>query len=92
MFAKLKFFVLLAFVAAATANPITKNLVVHEQRNGVPEGFVSKGSASTDEVLNLRIALVQGDMAGLENALYDVSTPGSALYGQHLTKEEVKDH
>lgn len=85
----MKFLLLASFVAAVSANPVFRNLVVHEQRQGVPDGFVTTGSAPSDQVLNLRIALVQSDMAGLEKALFDVSTPDSPLYGQHLTKEQV---
>lgn len=88
----LKFLLLASFVAIASgaASPAFRNLVLHEQRQGIPDGFVSKGAAPAEQTLNLRIALVQGDMAGLEKALFDVSTPGSELYGQHLTKEEVQ--
>lgn len=85
-----KFLVCAAFVAIASASPTFNDLVVHEQRNGPPSGFVSKGAARADKVLNLRIALVQRDMSGLEERLYDVSTPGSPHYGQHLSKEEVR--
>ncbi|KAI0769638.1 family S53 protease [Trametes elegans] len=63
---------------------------VHEAREDVPDGFVHSGSAPQDTVLNLRLALVQSDPAGLEKALLDVSTPSSDLYGQHLSKEEVE--
>ncbi|KAI0661205.1 family S53 protease [Cubamyces menziesii] len=63
---------------------------VHEAREDIPEGFVLSGAAPQDKVLSLRLALVQSDPAGLEKALMDVSTPSSALYGQHLTKEEVE--
>lgn len=64
-------------------------MVVHEKRQGVPNGFVTASVAPADQILNLRIALVQNDMPGLEKALFDVSTPDNPLYGQHLTKEEV---
>lgn len=36
-----------------------------------------------------RLALKQNNMDGLIEALYDVSTPSSAKYGQHLSKYEV---
>ena len=85
-----KFLLLTSFFAAVSADPVFRNLIVHEQRQGVPDGFVIKGSAPADKMLDLRIALVQSDMVGLEKALYDVSTPDSPLYGQHLTKEQVK--
>ncbi|TDL21549.1 family S53 protease-like protein [Rickenella mellea] len=79
-----------SLLSLARATPIFRNLVVHEARSDVPAGFVSSGPAPADRVLNLRIALAQSDPAGLEKALLDVSTPSSALYGQHLTQEEVE--
>ncbi|KAF8576677.1 family S53 protease-like protein [Ramaria rubella] len=84
------FLLVASFVTLVCANPLARNLVLHEQIDGAPEGFVLSGPASDATSLNLRIALVSNDMAGLENALYDVSTPSSALYGQHLSKEEVE--
>lgn len=70
-------------------SPAFNNLVLHEQRDGVPNGFVNSGPAPGDQTLKLRLGLVQSDMATLEQKLYAVSTPGSPEYGQHLTKEEV---
>ncbi|KAF8195013.1 family S53 protease-like protein [Pholiota molesta] len=84
------FYLLAAFVTAVVGSPAFRNLVVHEQRSDIPDGFVKSSPALGTNMLNLRIALTQSDMAGLEKALFDVSTPGSALYGQHLTKEEVE--
>ncbi|KAI0294269.1 family S53 protease [Multifurca ochricompacta] len=62
---------------------------LHERRDDVPDGFTSKGPAPGDQTLQLRIALVQNDIEGLQNKLLDVSTPSSAQYGQWLSKEEV---
>lgn len=84
------FYLLAAFVTAVAGSPAFRNMLVHEQRSEVPVGFVKGSAALPSSVLNLRIALKQNDMAGLEKALFDVSTPGSALYGQHLTKDEVR--
>ncbi|KAF8958727.1 family S53 protease-like protein [Flammula alnicola] len=84
------FLLLAAFVTAVAGSPAFRDLLVHEQRDAIPDGFVKAAAAPADNVLNLRIALTQSDPAGLEKALFDVSTPGSALYGQHLTKEEVE--
>lgn len=84
------FIYLVSVLTLAYAKPAPRNLVVvHERHETVPEGFVKNGAPPPTTNLNLRIALVSSDMAGLEKALYDVSTPSSALYGQHLTKEEV---
>jgi len=78
---------LLSLITVAVASPL--NLVLHEQIQAPPEGFVQSGPAAASKMLNLRINLASSDMAGLEKALFDVSTPDNALYGQHLTKEEV---
>ncbi|KAJ3986155.1 family S53 protease-like protein [Lentinula detonsa] len=41
-------------------------------------------------LMNLKIALTANNMPGLEQRFWDVSTPGNALYGQHLSFEETK--
>ncbi len=82
--------VIAALFALTAANPVARNMVVHEQRDAIPRGFVTKGIPAEDTQINLRIALVQNNITSLEKVLYDVSTPGSELYGQHLTKEEVR--
>ncbi|KAI8969572.1 peptidase S8/S53 domain-containing protein [Trametes punicea] len=70
--------------------PTTRAMHVLETRESPPPGFVRVGPASPNATLNLRVALVQNDIAGLQKALYDVSTPASPLYGQYLSKEEVE--
>ncbi|KAH9896504.1 family S53 protease [Cubamyces lactineus] len=82
-------FLLAGFAAAVCANPTARSMRVHETKAEVPPAFQLIGPAAPDTVLNLRIALVRGDLAGLEKVLMDVSTPSSPLYGQHLTKEEA---
>ncbi|EJD00679.1 family S53 protease [Fomitiporia mediterranea MF3/22] len=89
--AKFAYLVFASFVAAVSASPLFSSFVLHEQRTDIPDGFVKVGSAPADQVLNLRLALVNNYMNGLEEKLYAVSTPGSALYGQHLSKEEVEE-
>ncbi|THU80130.1 family S53 protease [Dendrothele bispora CBS 962.96] len=64
-------------------------MAVAEQRT-LPITFASAGKPDANTNLNLRIALTQQDMTGLEKALFDVSTPSSALYGQHLSLDQVK--
>ena len=63
-------------------------MVIHASKD-IPIGFAHQGAAPADQVIPLRIALKQTNIAGLEAKLYDVSTPGSANYGNHLSKEEV---
>ncbi|ETW82604.1 serine protease S53 [Heterobasidion irregulare TC 32-1] len=63
---------------------------VHEKRENVPQGFVKTDTAPSSQVLSLRLALVQNNPQGLEDALYSVSTPSSPKYKQYLSKEEVE--
>ncbi|KAJ6630312.1 family S53 protease [Mycena sp. CBHHK59/15] len=73
-----------------SAKPLTDNLVVHERRSAVPSGFVLSGTAPAEKTLNLRINLVQSDLAGLEAALNAAAIPTSPSYGKWLSKEEVE--
>lgn len=42
--------------------------------------------------MNLRIAVRQQRAAEFEQRVLDLSTPGHALYGQHMDREQVKDY
>ncbi len=81
---------LLSLFTLALGNPLSRRIMqVHESRGEVPEGFVQQGAAPPDTVLKMRIALTQNNIDGLHEALMDVSTPSSPLYGQHLSKSKV---
>ena len=82
------FFVALLAVVVY-GKPVARSMKVHETRGKVPAAFTLKGAAPPEDVLELRLNLVSSDIPGLEKATLDVSTPGNALYGQHLSKEEV---
>lgn len=69
--------------------PLASTMKVLGRREAPPAGFTLTEPASPDTILKLRIALAQSNPTGLEDALYDVSTPSSSNYGQFLTKEEV---
>ncbi|KAJ6480923.1 family S53 protease [Mycena sanguinolenta] len=60
-------------------------MAVHESVATLPSGFAHAGPVAPDQVLTLRIALAQSDIAGLEAKTYAVSDPANVLYGQHLT-------
>ncbi|KAI9069415.1 family S53 protease [Trametes sanguinea] len=75
--------------ALAFGKPMGRSLQLHEARDAVPEGFSLHSTPSGETTLKLRIALVQGDFAGLEQKLYDVSDPSSPNYGKHLSTTEV---
>jgi tripeptidyl-peptidase-1 len=65
-------------------------MIVHESRAAVPVGFVSKGAAPADEMITLRVALASNNIAGLEDKLMSVSTPGSPDFRQWLSMDEVR--
>lgn len=65
------------------------NSLVLEKRDGPPPGFSCVGQTPLDQTLNLRLALMQNNIAGLQDTVYDISTPGNARYGQYLTQDEV---
>ncbi|KDR69079.1 hypothetical protein GALMADRAFT_104369 [Galerina marginata CBS 339.88] len=77
-------------VASALGNPLFQNKVIHDQRSSAPEGFTEQGPPPLHQTIKLRVALHQHNISGLQDMLMAVSTPGNALYGQHLSKEEVE--
>lgn len=81
---------LAALLALVSAKPTARSgMVIRASKSAVPAGFTKEAEVPADQTIPLRIALVQSDIAGLEKALYDVSTPSSANYGKHLSKDEV---
>ncbi|KAF8208582.1 family S53 protease [Mycena galopus ATCC 62051] len=81
----------ISLFSLATASPAARsNFVLHEKRDAVPSGFVSNGPAPPTATIPLRIGLFSNNFPKLEDTLYAVSTPGSALYGQHLSLAEAK--
>ncbi|TBU27414.1 Pro-kumamolisin, activation domain-containing protein [Dichomitus squalens] len=73
-----------------TFGSLSTNFLVHEQLVTVLRGFTSVGPAPATKTISLRIALAQSDKDGLVDALYSVSNPKSAKYGQYLSKVEVE--
>jgi hypothetical protein len=68
---------------------VRSKFVVLGRRDNTPPGFSLIGSPPADEVLTLRLALAQSNIQGLQDAVYDISTPGGPRYGQYLTQAEV---
>lgn len=75
-----KLLALLSVVACASAS-----LVFHEARAAPPKGFVSRGTTSEDQTIELRIGLASTNIDGLHDKLMSVSTPGSAEFRQWLS-------
>ena len=86
------FLVLVTSLAATvSATSALSAMALHERRDSIPAGFERVGNAPAGQSITLRLALAQGDMAGLEERLMAVSTPSSNEYGQFLSKEQVSD-
>ncbi|KAF9063695.1 family S53 protease [Rhodocollybia butyracea] len=80
----------IAVSALASVNPTRRATYVVEDRVAPPSSFASFGTPAAETRINLRVGLAAFNLLGLETALYDVSTPGSSKYGQHLSLDEVK--
>ncbi|KAK6971674.1 family S53 protease-like protein [Favolaschia claudopus] len=80
-------FLALAFSTVVAASP--SSLVLHEHRARAPPGFASKGRVSDGHMLTLRFGLASNNIAGLQDKLLSISTPGSRDFRQWLSQDEV---
>jgi tripeptidyl-peptidase-1 len=81
--ALLRFLSVVAVVSAGTLN-------LHERRSAPPAGFTSQGFAPASEMLTLRVALASNNVAGLQDKLMSISSPGSSDFRQWLSMEDVR--
>ncbi|RYC56851.1 hypothetical protein CHU98_g9360 [Xylaria longipes] len=65
--------------------------VLVESLPQIPEGWTKLRDAKSDQLIKLRVALEQSNLEEFEKKLYDISTPQHALYGKHLSREEVQE-
>ncbi|KAJ6619107.1 Pro-kumamolisin, activation domain-containing protein [Mycena sp. CBHHK59/15] len=82
------FFKLFSFLSIIALS--AGRLVVHGSRAIAPPGFVSGGAAFAGDMLTLRVALASNNIAGLQDRLMTLSTPGSSEFRQWLSMDEVK--
>ncbi|KAI9710709.1 MAG: vesicle formation at the endoplasmic reticulum [Bogoriella megaspora] len=80
----------LACLAGSALARSTANIKPFETVPSVPEGWERVGTPSPSEPLKLRIAVKSPNNAMLDQRLLDISTPGHSLYGQHLSRDELK--
>ncbi|KAJ7142266.1 family S53 protease-like protein [Mycena epipterygia] len=81
-----KLFSILSLVVVASAG----TMVLHERRAAVPSGFVRQGTAAANDTITLRVALTSNNVAGLQEKLRSISTPGNSEFRQWLSMDEVK--
>ncbi|KAJ6528914.1 subtilisin-like protein, partial [Mycena capillaripes] len=85
--------VLLSILSVASGLSVaSERMVVQHSRLSAPAGFVSQGAAPATEPLNIRLALASNNLAGLQQKLVSVSTPGSSKFRQWLSKDEVTSY
>jgi tripeptidyl-peptidase-1 len=84
-------FQLLSFLSVV-AVVSTGHMVLHEHRVSPPAGFTSQGPAPASEILTLRVGLTSNNIAGLQDKLLSVSTPGGSEFRQWLSIEDVCTH
>ncbi|VDC03294.1 unnamed protein product [Peniophora sp. CBMAI 1063] len=87
-------FVLLAMAAsltAATPTPEARwaNMQVKHAWERLPAKWSARGLPEDGTTIDLRIKLKSHDSDAIIKALYEVSDPKSASYGDHLNKDEV---
>ncbi|KAJ5683613.1 Peptidase S8/S53 subtilisin/kexin/sedolisin [Penicillium macrosclerotiorum] len=64
---------------------------VFERLAAVPQGWHYSRTPRANQPIKLQIALAQGDVAGFEQAVLEMSTPEHPNYGQHFkTHDEMK--
>lgn len=67
--------------------------VIFESLYSAPDGWQRVKEANPSSLLHLRIALEQPNISNgvFERTLYQISSPDHPSYGQHLSREEVKE-
>ena len=65
--------------AAPTAD--NHNFVLHDKRDGAPHQWTKRSRAHADEILPVRIGLVQSNLHKAEDYILDVSDPSSPNFG-----------
>jgi tripeptidyl-peptidase-1 len=68
---------------------VAAEFILLEKRDNPPAGFSRLGPTADDDILSLTLALPSRNIAGLHDAVYNISTPGTVRYGQYLTQDEV---
>ncbi|KAF2003857.1 tripeptidyl-peptidase 1 precursor [Amniculicola lignicola CBS 123094] len=76
----------------ALATPIhARSPYVVKETHPSPSGWTKMNRANGEALIDLNIALKQGNFDELEKQLYEVSDPGNHKYGKHLSASEVDD-
>lgn len=67
------------------------NYILHEKRDRIPQGWRKHEKLSKNAILQMRIAMTQGNLEKAEDFLIEVSHPRSAKYGQHWSVRDIAE-
>lgn len=80
-----------AFVALFQLQTVVEGkIILVEDLREIPSGWTKLRDANGDQWIKLRIALEQPNLDKFEQTLYNISYPLHPLYGQHLSREELR--
>ena len=63
---------------------------IHEQLAATPSAWIHVATPDDSSTIILQIGLQEQNLDQLESLIYDVSTPGSAKYGDYMEADDVK--
>ncbi|KAI1188319.1 tripeptidyl-peptidase [Nemania serpens] len=81
---------MLSLATALFATAATARLM--DSLPSVPQGWSQIRQATGNEPITLRLALPQQHVDALEQAVLEMSTPGHANYGKHLSRLELRSY
>lgn len=65
---------------------------VFDSLSAIPKGWTEVREAEPTDTVTLKIALKKQHVAALKQAVLDMSTPGHAKYGQHMSRDQVRSY
>ena len=81
---------MLPFVLVAAAVAVSARVM--DSLAAVPKGWEPVTKASSNDAVTLHIGLRQQHPQALEQAVLDMSTPGHASYGMHMSRDQVRSY
>lgn len=81
---------LLILAALAAASPLNQEMLTKQALKSVPAGWEFKTAAPANLKINMHLAMKEQNMDKLQQRLLEISDPGHADYGKHMSKADVE--
>ncbi|OAA62327.1 tripeptidyl peptidase SED3 [Cordyceps fumosorosea ARSEF 2679] len=78
------------FAALAAASPSNLQMALKQALQTIPQGWEVHSDAPADQKIDLHIGIKEQNLDELQKRVLEMSTPGHADYGKHMTKDEVE--